>query len=89
MTKTQPKALSDKKLKRGGMTGIAIGVLALLACELPIIFAVIGLGGLSASALTFRPPPIVELIAIILFILGALALIIPFVRRKLKKRKTR
>ncbi|MEE9315116.1 MAG: hypothetical protein V3V02_10750 [Rhizobiaceae bacterium] len=89
MTKTQPKTLPDKKLKRSGMTGIAIGVLALLVCELPIILAVIGFGGLSAGALAFRPPPIVELIAVILFILGVLVLLTPMVRRKLKQLKTR
>ncbi len=69
------------------MTGITIGILALVACELPIILAVVGLGGLSAGAMAFRPPEIVELIAIILFVIGAGLLLFLLVKRTLKRRK--
>jgi predicted membrane-bound dolichyl-phosphate-mannose-protein mannosyltransferase len=35
MTKEKPR--HEKRLKRSAISGIAIGVLAILACELPII----------------------------------------------------
>lgn len=50
-----------------------IGALAILACELPIILAALGFAGLSAKAL--RPPPLIEKIAIVIAVFGALALL--------------
>ena len=37
----------------------------LLACELPIVLAVIGLGSLSAAVAAFRPPLIVEIAGVV------------------------
>jgi hypothetical protein len=78
----------DAKLKRTGITGIAAGVLALLACEIPIILAVLGLGGLSAGAAAFRPPPMVELAAIIVMVVGTLLLAVALTRRLRQRRRT-
>lgn len=36
--------LTDRKLKRGGLTGLVVGALALLVCELPIVLAMVGFG---------------------------------------------
>ncbi len=89
MPKSQSKPAPKIIVRRGGVTGIAIGLLALLVCELPIVFALIGLGGLSASALKFRPPPLVELGAIILFITGTAILLAPQIKRLLNRKKKR
>lgn len=77
--------MTKKKLKKTGLSSLAIAALALLACELPIILAVIGFGGLSASAMALRPSQFVEIIAIGLVLVGSLLLLIHFARkRKLK-----
>lgn len=89
MPKAQPEQASDRKLKRGGIAGVAIGALALIACELPIFLAVVGLGGLSAKATAFRPPEIVEVIAIVLSVIGAGTLLFLLARRILRHRKAR
>ena len=86
MPKT-PEHASDKTLKRGGLSGIVIGVLALVACELPIILAFAGLGGLSAGATALRPPPFVELIASALFVIGVFVLSFLFLKRIRDRRK--
>ena len=67
---------SKKYIKRSSISGIAIGIMALLACEIPFVLAFIGLGGLSASAYAFRPGPLVEMIAIGLVVTGIIALIV-------------
>lgn len=77
----------DAKLKRTGLAGIAIGAIALLACEVPIILAVLGLGGLSASAAFFRPPAMVELGAIVIAVVGTFLLMIVFARRLFGRRR--
>lgn len=74
------------RFKRTGCTGLAIGGLAIIACELPILLAALGLGGLSAGALAFRPPPIVEKVAVIIGLLGAVLLVIHFVRKYWRQR---
>ena len=81
VSQTPPKAPEGEQLKRTGIVGIAIGALAVLACELPIILAVLGLGGLSAGAMALRPPPIIEIVAIIIAIVGAVLLLFVPVRR--------
>jgi hypothetical protein len=78
---------SDKALKRSGLAGIGLGGAALVACELPIILTVIGLGGLSAGAVAFRPPAVVELVAIVLAGLGVAALGAWIARRIIRKRR--
>lgn len=84
----QTPAPSDTKLKRTGMAGIAASVLALLVCEVPIILAVLGLGGLSAGAAVLRPPPMVELGAIVAMVVGTLLLAVVVARRLRQRRQT-
>ena len=80
VSQTPPKGLEDKQLKSTGTVGIAIGALAILVCELPIILTVLGLGGLSAGAMALRWP-IIEIFAIIIAIVGAVLLLFVLVRR--------
>ena len=75
------KVPEGKQIIPTGIGGMAIGALAILVCELPIILAVLGLGGLSAGAMALRPPPIIEIVAIIIAIVGAVLLLFVFVRR--------
>lgn len=82
-----PSVILDKLLKRTGLTGVILGVFALLACELTPILAAVGLGGLSAVAAWFRPPPAVEIAAVGLSVLGAAALIIMPALRMMRKRR--
>ena len=67
------------------MSGIALGALALLACELPIILVAIGLGGLGTSAMALRPLPLVENIAIGLALIGSLFLTAHFILKRKPK----
>lgn len=85
--KDQHAVASDRTLKRTGLTGIGLGALALIACELPLILAVVGLGSLGASAATFRPSQAVEIAAIGISILGGVTMILVYVRRIMRKRK--
>ena len=80
------RSVEDKGLRRTGIVGIALGVMAILACELPVILALIGLGGLSSAALTFRPPVLVEIAAILLAVMGAGLLIVLAVWRLRSRR---
>jgi len=57
-------------MKRLGITGVAVGVLSLLACELPLVLALVGLGGLSSAASAFFLPPVAEMIGIVIGVLG-------------------
>ncbi len=84
---TPPKAREGKQLIRAGIVGIMIGALAILVCELPIILAVLGLGGFSAGAMALHWP-IIEIIAIIITLVGAVLLLFVLVQRfiTLKKR---
>jgi Ca2+/Na+ antiporter len=85
MHQMQPDLVSEKRLKRGGFTGILIGLLAILACELPMILAVVGLGGLSSAAVLLRPHPIVEMVALALLAMGVLMLLLFLYRRTLQR----
>ena len=89
VSQTPPKAPEGKQLKRAGTVGIAIGALAILVCELPIILAVLGLGELSAGVMALRPPPIIEIeiVAIIIAIVGAVLLLFVLVRRIITPQK--
>ncbi len=80
VSQTPPMAPEGEQLKRTGTVGIAIGALAILVCELPIILAVLGLDGLSASAMALRRP-IIEIVAIIIAIVGAVLLLFVLVWR--------
>ena len=71
MSEETSKSLT-KRVKRLGSTGIVIGALSVLACELPIVLALVGLGGLSSVASVFSLPPMIEMIGITLGRLGLL-----------------
>lgn len=72
----------DAGLRRTGVLGIALGALALIACELPVILAVVGLGGLSAGAMAMRPSAAVEVAGIVLATIGVALLIVRALRRR-------
>lgn len=86
VSQTPPEAPEGKQLKRAGTVGIAIGALAILVCELPIILAVLGLGGLSAGAMALHRP-IIEIVAINIAIVGAVLLLFVLVRRIIRLQK--
>ena len=65
---------TNRRLRNLGATGIAIGTLSILACELPLMLALLGLGGLSSAASIFALPPTVEMIGITTGLLGLLLL---------------
>ena len=71
----------EKKLKNGGLTGISVGVVALLACEFPLVLTSVGLGALSAGASALRPPFWIEVIGIAAAVVGSLMLIVLIIRR--------
>ena len=79
VSQTLPKVPEGKQLIRTGIVGMAIGGLAILVCELPMILAVLGLGGF-AGAMALRWP-IIEIVAIIIAIVGAGLLLFVLVRR--------
>ncbi|QJB69038.1 hypothetical protein [Parasphingorhabdus halotolerans] len=74
--------MNEKKLKRTGLSSLALGAMALLACELPVILAVIGFGGLSAGAKVLRPSQSIEILAIALVFIGSLLLSFHFIRKR-------
>ena len=74
-------SLVEKKLRKSGLTGISLGVVALLACELPLVLTLAGLGTLSASASALRPPFWIEVIDIAAAVVGLLVLIVLVIRR--------
>ena len=78
---------SSNKFRRAGITGVVVGVLSILACELPIILAVIGLGGLSTASKWLSPPPMVEMIGVVIGLVGLLMLIGLLGYRVLKKQR--
>ena len=77
----------DPKLRRTGIAGIALGILALLACELPIILTLIGLGSLGAAVSTLKPPLYIELAGVIVIVAGLLLLFICAIRSRRSSRK--
>jgi len=70
-----------KGLRRTSIAGVLFGLTMLLLCELPIVLAVIGLGGLSAAAATVRPPFMLEMAGVLVGAIGAMVLIGFVVRR--------
>lgn len=84
-SKGQPSSSTEMKLRRAGSTGIVIGAVAVVACELPIILAAIGLARLGAGAAWLRPPPVVEMIALALAAFGAVVLAFGIAKRILRK----
>jgi len=62
-------------MRRTSITGIALGLAALIACELPILLALIGLGSLGAAASILQPPFWIEVASAIVILLGILVLV--------------
>ncbi|MFT7472839.1 MAG: hypothetical protein ACI8XU_002743 [Kiritimatiellia bacterium] len=62
----------SKRVRRIGTTGIWIGILSVLACELPIALTVVGLGGLSSAASLLSLPPMIEMVGVVIGLSGLL-----------------
>ena len=73
------------KLRRLGKTGAVIGLISVLACELPIIIAVLGFSSLAPLLVL---PPLVETIGLALGGLGVLLLLSLFIQRRLARTET-
>jgi hypothetical protein len=80
-------SVSGKTVRRMSWSGVGVGALALIACELPLILAVIGMGGLSGFAAAVKPPPFVEMIAIFALVAGAVSLAVILVLRVRRARR--
>lgn len=74
--------MTKTRLKRTGLASLALGALALLACELPLVLAVVGLGSLSAAAKTLEPTQSIELMALVLVCFGSILLLLHLVRTR-------
>ena len=74
-------------LRRSGVAGVALGLLALVACELPFILTFIGLGSLGAAALPWKPPVYVELAGIIIGVAGLMLFFTSAARRQCSTKK--
>jgi hypothetical protein len=81
------RSIKARVLKRTGLVGIALGALALIACEVPLVLAVVGLGGLGAGSTAFAPETLLEFGGIALAISGGVILVALRVRRVRAKRK--
>ena len=75
------------RLRRSGVAGIALGMLALVACELPFILTFIGLGSLGAAASSLKPPFYIELAGVIIVVAGLLLLFISATRSQCSTKK--
>ncbi len=54
----------EKKVLFAGITGVFVGALSIIACELPLILALVGLGGLGSTATTWSIDPRLEMAGI-------------------------
>ena len=70
----QNRNISKRRVKRIGLTGVAIGLLTVLACELPILLAILGLAGISTSLSVYSLPPLIESIGYLLGFAGLLTI---------------
>lgn len=75
-----------RTLKRSGIAGIALGALALIACEVPLVLAFVGIGGLGAGS-AFGPSGMLEMGGLALAAMGAGLLIMLKIRRVRAKRR--
>ena len=76
------------RMKRIGQTGIAVGVLAVVACELPLLLAVAGLAGFGSGLSVFSLPPVIEMIGITIGFGGIMIIAGLLIRRAICKVKT-
>ncbi len=89
MTEERSKKNPNKGLRRSSKAGIFAGAAALIACELPLLLAFIGLGGLSSAAVVLRPPPWMEALAVLAITVGVVVLISLAIRRRRVTREHR
>lgn len=75
-------------LSRAGIGGILFGTLAMVACELPVILAAVGLGGLGAAAAVVRPSPFVEKVAVAAALAGFAILVATRVQRARRAKRS-
>ena len=75
-----------ERLRNAGLTGITLGILALIACELPLILVLFGLSGLGAGAWAFELAPLVENVGFVAGGLGMAFLMAHTVRRMWNRR---
>ena len=71
-------------LKRRSFATILAGALVLLSCELPIILALLGLGGMAATMETMRPPFWLEVVGVMAVAMGLMGLVWYVVSRRRK-----
>ena len=76
---------TEKKITKSSLAGICLGVAALIACELPLVLAVIGFGTLSTVASALSPPFWLEIVGICAAIFGVLLILGVAIRRILAK----
>lgn len=79
------KQLIGKRPRRLGISGVVLGGLALLACELPLILAFIGVSGLGVFATSMVTSPLLAFVGISLLIAGILVWISPSLIRIMSK----
>lgn len=72
---------SLKSVRRAGISAFLIGLLSVIACEIPLILALVGLSGLGSAFPSFALPPALEKVAIAIGILGLLTLLALFAFR--------
>ena len=71
---------AELKLRRTGITGIALGVVAFLVCKLPLVLVFAGLGGLS-GAIAYLPFAQIEIVGLALALIGVALLVFIRVKR--------
>lgn len=80
LNETAPTGSISKKwlvrIRRTSWSGVFVGGLLLLACELPMLLAALGLGALSAGAIALQPSSNVEIAALSVAVIGVLALFV-------------
>ena len=70
-----------KHLKKAGPAGLVVGFIALLACELPIVLALVGLGSLGTITSFLRPPFGAKTALFMVIVLGSVVLTAVLFRR--------
>ena len=73
-TRVNSSSTVERKLEKDSFAGIALGVVALLACELPVAFTLLGLGTLAARAGALKPPFWIEVVAFASAVVGLIML---------------
>lgn len=81
------RSATGSVIKRTGVAGIVLGVMALFACEVPIILAFVGIGGLGAGTAAFAPTSLLEIGGMVLAVLGGTLLMVFKLRRMRSRRR--